>query len=82
MWEGIVGPSDAAWQLGTARFSTLPDCMPDFGGELTDRAAVEDARARVGELTSEAAEVTDLAARAALYGQYVAACATCHGSGC
>jgi len=83
MWEGIVGPSDPAWGSGTQRFATLPECQPDLGGELAEALpSIEDARARVGELTQRATQVTDVDARARLYGDYLGACATCHATGC
>lgn len=82
MWEGVVGPSDLAWRAGTARFPVLPDCTPDVGGEIVDQAAINTAREQVSALTATAAGTMELRPRAALYGEYVATCATCHRSGC
>lgn len=82
MWHGIIGPSDAAWSAGTQQFGQLPECRPDFGGEIDDRKAIEDARAHVGELTERASTLTDADARAKLYGEYLGGCGTCHAAGC
>jgi len=82
MWEGAVGPSDAAWKAGTRRFPALPECTPDVGGEIVDQSAIEAAREQVAALGAKAATVTDVRARAVLFGDYAATCAACHETGC
>jgi len=77
MWEGLVGPSDAAWLAGANVFrdvplSALADSLPpDIRGDLR---TLED---RVHELGGLAATASG-ADRSVLYGNLIATCTQCH----
>ena len=82
MWHGIVGPSDAAWSTGTEEFSRLPECRPDFGGEIVDPQG-DRGRAGPGRRAHRAGR--DRHRRRCprkLYGEYLGGCGTCHAAGC
>jgi cytochrome c553 len=77
MWEGVTGPWDLAWQRGAEAMATTTvfgDADPDL--VLTDDLLQREAALRaIGE---QAGQTTDLAERAALYGQLLATCGACH----
>jgi mono/diheme cytochrome c family protein len=78
MWEGLVGPSDTAWQAGVVALADArltPEAMAD------DRTLPKE----VFELAEQAHQVgakgggeKDPAKRAELYGRYLGTCAACH----
>jgi cytochrome c553 len=72
MWEGLIGPSDEAWDAGANALGEAalePQDTPEEVGVLA---------ARVHELGGEAVETTGFSARASLYGQLLTTCAECH----
>ena len=77
MWEGLVGPSDPLWTEGAAalaasRLDVLAATRQ--GGPALTRDLAE----RVHDLARTAATVTTADGRAALYGELLSTCATCH----
>jgi cytochrome c553 len=78
LWEGLIGPSDAAWAagarvLGQAAFG--PDAMMDRTELPPNAPALE---RRVHDIGRRAAGAADTAARAELYGELLGTCAACH----
>jgi len=71
LWEGLAGPSNAAWIAGLGALTGMP---VDFGGnEQANRLA-----ARVQDLGVQAREVTNPGRRADVYGDLLETCALCH----
>lgn len=81
LWEGLVLPSDAAWQKGVDAFVELPACADDLSGEQ-DRDAIRHARETVKSREQAARNAATLEARARIYGELLPTCATCHAGGC
>jgi hypothetical protein len=82
MWWGIAAPSEAAWARGTRRFAELPGCLPTSEGEGLEHAAITAVRNQVQDLSTRAGDAQTPELRAAVYGEYLGTCATCHVAGC
>jgi len=82
MWEGLVVPSDEAWERGAAALAESPLASEALteNVELPEEALAM--RERVHALGSRGKEVREPAERARIYGEFIAACATCHKGGC
>ena len=77
LWEGLIGPSDAAWSRGIRMLAEAPL----HGTEATwDESAADgdELARRVHELGREAATALLPHARAAVYGEMLGVCADCH----
>ena len=77
LWEGLIGPSDAAWSRGIRMLAEAPL----HGTEATwdePAAAGDELARRVHELGREAATALLPPARAAVYGEVLGVCADCH----
>jgi hypothetical protein len=78
MWDGLIGPSDLSWATGAREWSSssmLPREVReqnDVGGEL------HGLEAHLHRLGQQAAAEETLQGRAAIYGEMMAACASCH----
>ena len=76
--QGLVIPSSTSWNQGAQALRTAP---LEMGQLPKDPKLTEDIAAgeqRIHQLADQAAGATEPAARAAIYGQMVTACATCH----
>lgn len=76
MWQGLTGPSDAAWRAGAAALAKAPATAPEFDPPLP--ADFVRALDEVRELGEAASAATSLEERANVYGLFLAACAGCH----
>jgi cytochrome c553 len=77
MWEGLIGPSDPAWIKGSEMLASAPLTEKAVAGQKSVPPEVELLAQKVhgfGE-KSRAAAATD---RVALYGDFLATCASCH----
>jgi cytochrome c553 len=74
MWEGLIGPSDAAWRAGAAALGNAP---LHFGAG-TVSPQVEELAAKVHELAESARAAVAEKDRATLYGGLLQTCALCH----
>jgi hypothetical protein len=78
MWEGLVGPSDTAWQAGVVALADAqlaPEAMAD------DRTLPKEVFAlaeQAHEIGAKGGDEKDPAKRAELYGRYLGTCAACH----
>lgn len=81
LWEGLVLPSDAAWQDGVGAFVELPSCDPARASSQ-DLEAIRRAREQCARQEQAAAQATTLEARAKVYGALLPTCAACHAGGC
>ena len=80
--EGLVGPSEAAWDAGAQQLRAPPSCATEAAMEVGDPAAVRDVARRFERLAGKASTARDLDARGRLYGEMLQTCAACHRSGC
>ena len=80
LWEGLIGPSDAAWNRGTAMLSE----EPLHAAEVSASAAASEARMleniarEVHELGEAGAGLTSQSDRSQVYGRILGLCADCH----
>lgn len=75
LWEGIIGPSDAAWAAGASALVGAPLTFGVPGG--TPEQADQLAR-RVHDLATRAAAASEPKDRADVYGELLQTCTHCH----
>ncbi len=78
MWEGLIGPSDAAWLAGTQVLSTTPLTAEDLGERLILNPAIEGLLVQIRKDGEAASRALDAKGRQELYGSFLAGCAGCH----
>ena len=79
MWEGLITPSDLAWQLGIAELAEEPIASHEAttaGKEMTTEAA--DMGKWLHDMGKFGGHMPDAEARARFYGDFIATCAGCH----
>ncbi|MFI5306640.1 MAG: hypothetical protein ACHQ53_04760 [Polyangiales bacterium] len=76
LWEGLTGPSDAAWRAGAEALARAPEQAPRADPPLSPQFV--SALLQVRELGQRALEADSLADRANVYGVFLASCASCH----
>jgi cytochrome c553 len=74
LWEGLIGPSDGAWEAGAALLSTGSVDVD----AVNARPGQESMFAEVFRLGRQAQEARTQEERAARYGQILATCSGCH----
>jgi cytochrome c553 len=75
MYRGLVGPSDADWTKGAEALKAAP-----LGGKaLPEAKDAMAAEAKVHALADRAIKAVDRPAKAAVYGEVIGGCASCHG---
>jgi cytochrome c553 len=78
LWEGLVGPSEDAWDAGA---HALGQGWASFGQVIQASASPERARgyvAAVQDLAGAAANATTQEARGAVFGEILSTCNRCH----
>ena len=80
LWEGLIGPSDAAWNRGTAMLSEEQLHAADVSASATAGEAdtLENIAREVHELGAAGAGLTGLSDRSQVYGRILGLCADCH----
>ena len=78
MFQGLVSPSNALWRDGARAFATAPLHAGDLPVNSAGRKQMIQTEERMHRLATDAAQATDLRARANFYGQLLAGCADCH----
>ena len=76
--EGLVAPSDTTWRNGARALASAPLNATELPVDAAVRTQLAPTEERLHRLATGAAEANDPAARAAFYGQLLAACADCH----
>ncbi len=81
MWEGLVGPSDEAWQAGAEALEDawLPVTVLSVG--YGPRGEVDGMIGEIRSLAVRAQTAGDQEERARLYGEMLGTCSRCHGQG-
>lgn len=78
LWEGLVVPSGEVWQTGATALDEVPLVPEEVTQESADFAQVKATADHVHELGASARQAGDADARSALYGEFLATCASCH----
>jgi mono/diheme cytochrome c family protein len=78
LMQGLVVPSSALWHLGAQGLRGAPLGTGKLPKDHRLTADVAAAEQRVHALAEDAAAATEPAARAAVYGQVLGTCASCH----
>ena len=78
MWEGLIGPSDAAWNRGTDILAEVMLTASDITESEDHEPEVNYLLTRARELGDEGGEAASREARSALYGEFLSLCASCH----
>lgn len=78
LYDGLIGPSDESWTKGAEalKVSRLTAKEPPKDPKLAKEMQVQETR--IHALANRARQSTDLAARAAIYGEFIASCTRCH----
>ncbi len=77
MWEGLIGPSAAAWSSGANLLFESPINTASLG-ESSQQDAIKQMSRRVHQLAANATTVSDSASKAGIYAEFLANCAACH----
>ena len=78
LWEGLVGPSEMAWQEGSKILAANPfpaDALP-IPKDLQPVAKKQ--LAAIAALAKQAGAATELADRSKVYGELLSTCSGCH----
>ena len=78
LYDGLIGPSDESWTKGAEalKVSPLTAKEPPKDPKLAEEMQAQETR--IHALADRARQSTDLAARAAIYGEFIASCTGCH----
>lgn len=82
MWEALISRGDARWQAGAAALADAPLGLAAITADVELPEEVQQLGDRVHALGRQAGTVAGWDERAAIYGEFMAACATCHKGGC
>ncbi len=78
MWDGLIGPSDTSWAKGADVLADAPLTERALNGEKSIPPEVELFAQKVHSYGAKGRDAK-AAARASLYGEFLATCAGCHG---
>lgn len=81
LWEGLIAPSDTAWQRGTEMLVDVPlhpDEVINQDSGITDSDAIDQMARRIHVLAGQGAGARTPAERSVLYGEILGLCAGCH----
>jgi len=81
LWEGLIGPSDTAWNRGTDMLIDVPlqsDDVMDGASDDVDPAGVDRIARRIHVLAGQGINARTPADRSELYGEMLGLCAECH----
>ena len=78
LWEGLVVPSGEVWQSGAQALDEVPLVPEEVTEDSAIFAQVKGTANHVHELGAAARQAGDADTRAAVYGEFLATCASCH----
>lgn len=81
LWEGLIGPSDRAWDRGMDMLVDVPLHPDDVAGVTSadiDEASIDELARRVHTLAGQGTIARTPAERAEVYGEFLELCAECH----
>ena len=80
MWDGLIGPSDAAWRAGSEALQASPLAVENLAsGGGTDAREASRLADRLRALGVEARRASNVEQRVEVYGELLSTCARCHG---
>lgn len=86
MWEGLIGPSDVAWNRGAAMLSEVKLTTADVASARAEGAAsadggeagIDDLVRRARTMGEQGGMAASAELRSGLYGEFLSLCASCH----
>jgi cytochrome c556 len=78
LWEALVGPSEQSWIAGAEMLRDAPLFTDELTRDVAQYEAVTRLAWTVHDIGARAPSARDLPARASLYADLLATCATCH----
>jgi hypothetical protein len=81
LWEGLIGPADFSWNLGTDMLVDVPLHSADVVDGKTnseDAAVIDDIAHRLHVLAGQGISARTPDSRSGLYGEILSLCAGCH----
>jgi len=78
LWEGLIGPSDTAWNRGTDMLIDAPLVPSDVTSATDDVAEIARIARRIHALGGIGTETKTPDARSELYAEVLGLCASCH----
>jgi len=78
MWEGLIVPSDAAWNQGTRTLAKVRLTAADFNIAADKRPTASYLIKRTRELGEAGIQAESPEARSAIYGELLSLCGDCH----
>jgi cytochrome c553 len=78
LWEGLIGPSDRAWNRGTDMLIDVPLESEDVTIVTAHFKQISDMARRIHSLGGIGTETVTPEARSELYGEVLGLCANCH----
>jgi len=79
MYQGLIGPSDELWVKGAQELKGSPLARNDLPRDPALTNDVAAAEAKTHQLAEKAVQTKDMKSRAAIYGEVISGCGTCHG---
>lgn len=78
MWDGLIGPSDNAWDWGTEMLSEVTLTSAQITAEPDQETRVDGLVQRIREVGNEGSRAPAGESRSAVYSQFLSLCANCH----
>jgi len=78
LYDGLIGPSDQSWTKGAEALKVSPLTAKELPKDPKLAKEMRAGETEIHALADKARQSTDLAARAAIYGEFIASCAGCH----
>ena len=78
LYDGLIGPSDQSWMKGAEALKVSPLTAKELPKDPKLAKEMRAGETEIHALADKARQSTDLAARAAIYGEFIASCAGCH----
>ncbi len=82
LYQGLITNNDAAWKAGAAALVDAPLHIEELTADVELPEELHGLTKKVRDLGAAAKDATDPDARARLYGDLLASCASCHKGGC
>ena len=78
MWKGLVTPSAVSWSHGVAALAGDPLHGTSLVSGADDSEELAALAAKVHDLAAQGRVISEMDARAEIYGRFLATCAECH----
>lgn len=82
LYQGLIGPSSAAWEAGASVMADAPLHARELAGDVELPEALHGLAKRVHDLGVAADTAATADAQAKIYGDLLGTCAACHKGGC